>query len=233
MIIYGGAGNDSIENEMSSDVTISGGTGNDTIRLGLGAKNNVIEYKAGDGNDTIIFSLAGTNTLSISGGEYVRSTIANDIVLVVGTDSITIVDAAKLTTPLNIIGSGTEGETQSKSITLTEGNDTYNNTLISATIQALGGDDTITNSGSDVHINVGKGDDSIKLLDDAASNVINYAAGDGDDTVTGFNASDTLSISDAAYTLYTVGSDVVVAVGAGSILLSGAANLDSLNIVTN
>ena len=49
----------------------------------------------------------------------------------------------------------------SKVITLTEGDDTYNNTLDGATIQALGGNDSITNTASDVTIDAGAGNDTV------------------------------------------------------------------------
>ena len=68
-----------------------------------------------------------------------------------------------------------------KRIILTPKPDTYNNTVEGVTILALGGSDSVSNSGADVSID----------------------AGDGLDTVDGFKADSTL-LTDGAFTLSTV-----------------------------
>lgn len=85
-------------------------------------------------------------------------------------------------------------------ITLTEGADTYNNTMSDATIAALGGVDRVTNSGANVSLDAGAGNDYIHngnggvdttlLGGDGADTISNYgvggvkiAGGAGDDTI--------------------------------------------------
>ena len=65
-------------------------------------------------------------------------------------------------------------------ITLTEGNDSYENETYEVTIQALGGSDTIYNAGSDVSIDGGAGNDSIYGYYDDRSTV---NTGAGNDTI--------------------------------------------------
>ena len=87
-------------------------------------------------------------------------------------------------------------------------------------INAGKGNDFIRNSGSNVTISGGAGNDHISL--GAVGNLIEYASGDGMDTILGFNESDTLTISGGSYSTQASGSDVLVKVGKGSILLKDA-----------
>lgn len=88
--ISGGAGDDTIESTgfYSVGVTINGGTGNDSIKLNSDKKNNVIQYSPGDGYDTVE-GWNNENTLQIAGGDYTRSTVGSDIIIQVGSGSIT------------------------------------------------------------------------------------------------------------------------------------------------
>ena len=158
-------------------------------------------------------------------------------------------NAVETVSTAELLTANIENHTVSKSITLSEGADSYNNTIYEATmIAALGGADSIANalsfvsisggagadsiedSGSFVTINAGKGNDFIGLINEAESNLIQYRAGDGSDTITGFNKTDTLSISGAEYTPVSIGNDVVVSVGTAVITLKDAADLSTLNI---
>ena len=81
---------------------------------------------------------------------------------------------------------------------------------------------------SNVTIIGGAGNDSI---DNNGERVIYvYNAGDGDDTISGYGDSDTIKISDS-YSTQASGSDVVVKVGSGSILLKNASG-KTLNIIS-
>ena len=64
----------------------------------------------------------------------------------------------------------------------------------------------------------GAGDDYI--VNEASDFVYEYALGDGNDTVEGFNASSKLSISGGDYTASASGNDVILKVGNGSITLT-------------
>ncbi|MBQ4403329.1 MAG: hypothetical protein II857_02855, partial [Selenomonadaceae bacterium] len=104
--IEGGSGNDTIYTSENS--TISGGTGDDLIKNENSsryytdsrgnflrwAENEAVTYKytAGDGNDTIE-NYVGKNTIQISGGSYTESIVGEDVIIKVGSGSITLKDA--------------------------------------------------------------------------------------------------------------------------------------------
>lgn len=114
--LFGGKGNDFISNGGYYDCnssTIKGGAGNDTVSLNSGSGYNVIQYASGDGNDTV-YNLGSTDTLSITGAKYTRSTVNNDIVLTVGKGKITLKDAKGKT--LNIKGTLAGGSSGKVSI---------------------------------------------------------------------------------------------------------------------
>ncbi len=85
VLIFGGADNDSIDNIYMdvwnsktekweyitpNDVTIAGGTGDDTINLNsYYRKKTLIQYTEGEGND-IIYGFHANSTLSIGGDSY-------------------------------------------------------------------------------------------------------------------------------------------------------------------
>lgn len=72
-------------------------------------------------------------------------------------------------------------------------------------------------------IDGGKGNDRINLDPMSSQNVIKYASGDGNDTVFGFFADDTLHITKGSYSAKASGNDVIVTVGKGKITLNNAA----------
>ena len=88
--ISGGAGDDSILSS-GSFTTICAGLGNDNISLASNSKENLIQHAAGDGSDTI-WGFRATDMLSISGDEYTFATFGKDVVVTVGSESITLSD---------------------------------------------------------------------------------------------------------------------------------------------
>ena len=92
--LNGGAGNDLINDTgaIGTGNTITGGAGSDTISLESAAGNNLIQYTSGDGNDMII-GLDSSDTLSISGDNYSTATSGSDMIVTVGTGTITLVGA--------------------------------------------------------------------------------------------------------------------------------------------
>ena len=140
----------------------------------------------------------------------------------------------------DLLTANIEVNTVKKFVTLTENPDTYSNTEYSATIAALGGADSITNTKPYVSINGGAdndtividvsattvnastGDDVISLSSDAQGNYLEYALGDGNDTVYGFNVDNALVFLDSEFTPVTLGNDIIISVGADSITLVDA-----------
>ena len=127
----------------------------------------------------------------------------------------------------------------------TEHNDTINNIGDGVTIQALAGDDSISNTANNVSINGGAGSDSIvntgsnvsinagdgdDLITNTGENVLfKYYSTGGNDTITGFDSTSTLSIVDE-YSSSISGNDLIVTVGDSKITLVDAATLSSAKI---
>lgn len=217
--IAGDSGNDNIVNEYDTKVTINAGTGNDSIVNDNGG-NNVIY--GGAGNDSVRNILG--NEVKIYGDKG-NDTIINDV----GYDPYSHIDY-KAGSLVTIYGGA--------------GNDyILNNSGNRAKIYGGAGNDTINNNcqyisdfkryfnGEDVTINAGLGNDRIRLHPNAEQAVIQYAEGDGKDTIYGFNG-DTLQITKGAYTTTKSGSDIIVQVGKGKIILDDAID-KSVSIVGN
>ena len=151
--INGGAGNDRISLSNWSDITVKGDTGNDTI-YGSGLAGHLYQYASGDGNDSIYY-FGASDTLSISGGQYTRSTVGNDVIIKVGEGSITLKEAKGTTINIDGVESVTPDPTPPITLTPistvnadntvkgTSGNDNLNNSVSSAVIYGYAGNDTI------------------------------------------------------------------------------------------
>ena len=136
-------------------------------------------------------------------------------------------------------------------LTGSKGNDYIYNNGDTVTIDAGAGNDSIRNSsgyyvsiaggaGKDSiysyygyysTINGGAGNDLISLAGSAEGKLIQYAAGDGNDTIWGFDSASTLSISGGSYSTQESGNDVLVKVGTGTIRIKNAyAAVDKVQI---
>ena len=105
------------------------------------------------------------------------------------------------------------------------GDDLISNGYWSSSVSMNGGagNDSIYNKcGKNISINAGTGNDLISLEAGISDKIIQYSAGDGNDTIFGFKGTDTLRISGGSYSTQVSGSDVIVTVGDGSILLKDA-----------
>ena len=138
-------------------------------------------------------------------------------------------------TAANLLKANISRDTVSKFIAGDDEPNTIENSNYGMTIDALGGNDSITNSGLNVSIsggadfdtilssgsfgtiNAGTGNDSISLSSDTKEVLIEYTAGDGSDTIVGFNATDTIKISDIEFTPEILGDDIILTVGDDSI----------------
>lgn len=91
------------------------------------------------------------------------------------------------------------------------GNDSIDNKGLHVTISGGdAGNDFIDNRGAHSTILGGSGSDTISLSSSASLNLIEYALGDGDDSIYGFKATDTLSITGGTYFTQVSGSELVV-----------------------
>lgn len=225
--ISGGAGNDTIENLSGYEkyeyhryyglnATIDGGAGDDLISLASYSTEHLIKYSAGDGNDTIV-NINAMDTVEIAASSYSSVRSGNDIIVKVGDGSITLVDGMNRSVYIETV--------EPPHDLTTDGDDSINNTIDGAIINALGGKDTITNSGENVSINGGAGNDLVN--NNAAQNVtINTA--EGNDTiklgsavksfkVENFGSGDVISLATAVDSLETVSGGIK----AGNVTISG------------
>ena len=216
--IDAGAGNDSIYNRDSSDVSISGGTGNDYISGGDG--NMLYGYSmtidGGKGNDTI--QNGGKLVNGDEGDDYIYRWRSNATVNG-GAGNDTITSDGYVYNNFSINGGS--------------GNDLIHGTSSggeNVTIDGGAGNDTIISAGDNSTLTGGTGNDLISLQSYASLNVIEYTAGDGNDSIVGFNEDDTLRIAASKYSTKTSGDDIIVTVGKGKITLAGAASLSAVNI---
>ena len=222
-VIYGGAGNDNIFNYADS-VTIDSGAGDNSIwNSGNKVKiydgngsdyiNNSGDWTTidfGDGDDYIYNTGYGVNMYSGTGDDYVgNSGDSTSICTGNGND--------------NVANSGDSVE-----ISLGSGNDSVWNTGDSVTIWGGAGNDSINNLGKDVTINAGSGDDTV-ILDRSNAQVLIYNSGDGLDLIKGVTSYATISVTGGTYTKSTVGDDVIISVGSGSMRLIQASGT-TLNI---
>ena len=196
-------------------VTITTGAGNDSIYNDKGSRVSMV---GGKGNDTV-FNMQGTS-VTINMGE------GNDEAHTYEGNSVRV-----------SLGSGKDffNAYHGKNISVYGGSD-------DDTILGYGGENLyyVGGAGSDsiyMHsgvknstINGGAGNDVIRLQN-VTNNLIIYKAGDGNDSISGFNATSTLRFgSSTNVSLQTEKTDVIATVGKGKITLSGAASLSAINI---
>ncbi len=91
---------------------------------------------------------------------------------------------------------------------------------LSDTIIAGTGSTTIDGKGGNDRISLG-----------SAQALVKYTAGDGSDSIYGFNENSTLSIAGGSYSSVTRGNDLILTVDSDKVTLFGAADLDTLNII--
>ncbi|MBR1647905.1 MAG: hypothetical protein IJ685_14205, partial [Selenomonadaceae bacterium] len=216
--IYGGDGADSLNIRYSANVAISGGAGNDKVTVYSGNNASVV----GDaGNDTV--KVYGTGA-SISGGEgadYIENDGNNALIYGGNGDDYVDNDGANST----IYAESGNDYIYSYGSNVKVYGGSYNDSIYvnndsNGFVDGGTGNDTIrARYANNVSLKGNAGNDFIDLY--SVSCVIAYNSGDGNDTVTGFDGNDTLKVY-GSYTRSTVGNDVVVKVGSGSITLKNA-----------
>ena len=184
--IYGGAGNDSIYNS-SDGVTISGGTGIDTI-YGDGSTEETFIHSA---DTDIIYGFGSGDTLSIESGTVTSSVVSgSDIILMTSNNGSIIL---KNTSRSNVSISGNVLTFGSVTLPTTDSTDTTSGSFIStgsgndtiyvdgsiATLMTDSGSSTIS-VGSNDTIDAGAGNDVVRII--SGSNLY-IAGGDGSDSI--------------------------------------------------
>ena len=214
-----GAGNDYVKIGGTNN-NIIGGTGNDTIyQYSNSAGGNYYSFDSSSGED-IIYGFNSNDSLIIA-GSYSTATSGSNVIVTVGLSSVTLQNASSAfnaasnvvtvpapANPLLIIG--------------TEGDDSINNTLDGATIQALGGNDSIQNGwwngiwyhgGANVSIDGGAGDDHISNHYGENGTI---EAGEGNDYISNSGDSITIDADAGNDTVWNEGSNVSINAGAGN-----------------
>ena len=236
--VNGGKGNDRISLS-GDDLTVKGGTGNDTI-YSVGDRVSIFGGKGSDSiqNGALETNSKGGDSVSVnfgSGDNFFFNMQGKGVTLQAGEgkDSVHNYQGNSLRVSL---GGGNDyfNAYQSKNVTVSGGDGADN-------LNAKGGEKFYCNAGAGndtiwlsdaMNLSTvigGKGNDSIRLQN-TMQNLIVYTSGDGKDTITGFGATDTLSIADISYSAKASGADLRVTVDKGSILLKGASKFTS-NIV--
>jgi Ca2+-binding RTX toxin-like protein len=234
--VTGGSGNDTITGGVGAD-TITGGNGNDIITGGAGADSLI----GGDGNDLFLFNTGDIVTGEvINGGEgvntlrVVTSTNLSEVTSIEKVDYFQVTDSTTVTAlgsqlhmaPINVNGFGGGG-------------------VSTAHIDVVGVDvvdlSNITFTASGTGTAFISGTDIIDIDGDEANNTItgttladNIAGNDGDDTLLGGAGNDTIE-GGIGNDMITggAGADVIsVAFVSGSDTLVYAAMTDTLNSTT-
>ena len=219
----------------TDNVTITGGSSDDTVSNS--GKNVTILLKGG--NDTV-FNSGKAAKINTDDGADTITNYGESAIIDTGADNDIITNGR-----MDYNGNRTASKS---SINAGDGNDTiYNNMGESLSIIGGAGNDEIYNKGTyiasgpydtnptalyveNLTIEGGKGNDSI-WLDVARNNLIQYTVGDGNDYISGFDATSSLSIAGNTYTTQKSGNDVIVNVYKDKITLAGAATLSKVNII--
>ncbi|MBR1730567.1 MAG: calcium-binding protein, partial [Selenomonadaceae bacterium] len=209
-IISGSSDAETIYNE-GGNVKINSGDGNDNISNNENGHH--VTINAGNGNDTI-------NTWAYTNGSGISSAASYSVIDGgAGNDQIFNQGSANVT----LIGGN--------------GNDYIYNSGNDTKIYGGSGNDTLINgygffngstvsSGNHSTIDGGTGNDIISLASGVKNNLITYKKGDGKDTIYGIALSDTIEISDEVYEKSISGSDVILKVSTGSIIVKDAKNIN-------
>ena len=282
--INAGAGNDIITlTSTAKNAVVVAGAGNDTIYGNIGGEH-IYRFDGGQGKNYIVNFDPGSDIIQTENGTISSAEVTSDGVKILieetGKSATTIYLKGTAETEgetdikkynlleggeirVQTVGGAVSSTTVARKIIGTSGADNITNTLSSShdpdgySISAEGGNDVITNSGSNVSINAGAGNDTIYLTTDAeedgatAENVTVYTGAGNDlvisngrghvyewsggvDSIYGFGEDDLLDIGTKTYSpsLTSDGFWIVID-GKKSILLRGAKIVDRPNNSTS
>ena len=215
-------------------LTLDGGAGNDTIYGSLVGGNSLI---GGDGADTI-FARGGNNTLTGgNGNDIYYSDSANDVILEApasGTDTL-FANYANV-----ILAANVENLVLQGSALTGTGNDLANSlsasTTHGVTLDGGAGADTLSDTAYDDILIGGIGNDQLSLLNGGHDTIRYTAAGFGNDTVRGFDATsaagrDLIDFTGRGFTQASLGTAIKVqASGADTLVTIGADSIRLANL---
>ena len=241
--INGGAGENAISNS-GQNVLFQYGSGggadyisgfNDTSTLQISLNDSSIKNITSDAVD--LFVAVGSNTITLGGAfgldtinivNSVRSAISFNFT---GTDGADSVDNYFANVSI-LGGSGKDTiNNYGASVTIDGGAsvDSIYNEGLEAQINGGAGNDTITNSGSNVTINGGAGNDSI--INTGSEIVFQYSAGEGNDSIQGFDSNTTLQLLSGSITSATTdGANLSFVIGSNTLTIEDGFNLGAVNI---
>ena len=205
--IYGGADNDYVYNK-GNESYISLGDGVDSVWNT--AENSYI--LGGNGADVLINQGDGTHLYGNAGNDNLKN-FGDGVTLSGGKGNDTIYSSGEAAT----LSGGS-------------GKDSLYNEGVNAIILGGASKDTIYNEGDHVTISGGTGNDSIS--NKGKHIVYQFGAGDGKDTIIGFNDGDTVQITEGSYTSKTSGKNVIVSVGNDKLTLKNASD-KAINFITS
>ena len=251
--VSGGAGNDTI-NSRGETALINGDDGSDYIYLYSTATNNTVN--GGKGNDIISSGAASVLVNADDGNDYISiysDAKNNTIYGGKGNDTVFLEEGASNHRVNTGDGKDVIHNEAANVLIITEDDADYIQLYSNAknnTVSGGEGNDSIYSGATNVSINAGDDDDYIHIYSQATNNTIiagtgddkiksysengvlyQYISGDGNDSISGFTAKDTLSISTSKYSSVTSGDDIIITVGEGEITLEGAKKLSKVNVV--
>ena len=198
------------------NATINGKGGNDTI---VGSANGEVFQFAADGGNDLITNFGKNDTLQITSGT-VQSMVVS------GKDVIVNVKSGTYSGTITLGGAADYKFITGKNGVYTVENLNYMvNREDSVKVTGKSGKDYITNSGNNVTIQAGKGDDTIEGSE--FGEVFNFAYNYGNNIITNFGVNDSLNITSGTAKTSVKGDDVIVTITKGStsskVTLKGAA----------
>ena len=218
--VTGTDGKDYITNT-GERVTIASGGGNDTIDGSDFAE--LYLFSSTDG-DNLIKNFGARDSLRMTSGKTLKySMLGNDVIVTLTgtayTSRVTLEGAAGL----NLEQSGNV-------LTAKADADVFTNTKDNVRFSGTDGDDYMINTGGDVTINGGNGNDTIEGATDGRE-LFQFSAPNGDDVIYNFGYDDTLRIMIGEITdAYADGSDYIIEVKSGT-LYTGSVRLKNVEAI--
>ena len=255
--VDGGSGDDYIYATLYNEIT--GGKGNDTIRFEtitdesgtVKESNNFVEYSSGDGND-VIYGFTKNDTLQIAANSYSTTKSGSDMIVKVGSGSVTLKNAAKVKINIVTVPGGEEDTltyntkktavTLASSFTGTLKSSDYSSTVKTVNAKNVSKGIVINGNSQNNTIIGGKSSDKIFGLNgndslsggagnDKLSGGIGkdtLLGGDGNDSLSGGTGNDKLSGGSGKDTLLGGDGDDSLSGGTGNDKLSGGSGKDTL-----